>query len=111
MTLRKSVLLSNAIILKGETNNWKMESDMSDFEDGYDDNELSREDSDSVVNYTTDVKVEGKAKVHGLKHLLDLKQSLGLDEFQVKKSNRKERKRRQKERQKLKKLAQKGIVG
>jgi hypothetical protein len=88
-----------------------MESDMSDFEDSLDDNEYDREDSDSELNDSTNVQADTKKKVQGLRHLLDLKQSLDLDKFQQKKSNKKERKKRQKERQKLKKLAERGLVG
>jgi hypothetical protein len=60
-------------------------------------------------NLTEPVKrPDSKKVVAGVKHLLELKETLSLDSFKEKKSNKKERKRRQKERKRLQK---KGLAG
>ena len=48
--------------------------------------------------------------VTGVKHLLELKETLALDLFKEKNSNKKERKKRQKERKRLQKKGLAGIV-
>jgi len=85
------------------------ESELSDF----DDSELKDESADEAYlpAPSDQPKVEQKSKVNGLKHLISLKESLKLEEFQLKQSNKKARKKRQKERKRLKKLASKGLSG
>lgn len=77
-----------------------------DSDDDFDFSDDDQLDEDTGSNPAETKEVE--KKVTGVRHLLELKESLQLDKFSAKKKSRKERKKRQQEKKRLKKQMEAG---
>ena len=84
-----------------------MEFDSDDDFD-FSDDDQSEEDTGSKPAEDEIETKEVEKKVTGVRHLLELKETLQLDSFSAKKKNRKERKKRLKEKKRLQKQIQAG---